>query len=102
MKNKLEAFAKKVEDETIEKLKADGLGCDVNIANARTSIKPGKKYTKVDIGGSGRYMVDAEGQIWGIKAYGVIHHGHYYGTLDTIQDYYWGHYQGHKKQVVTV
>jgi hypothetical protein len=100
MQAKLEAFAKLVEDETIERLKADDLGCDANIANARTKIKPGKKYTKVDIGESGRYMVDTDGQIWWIKTYGVINRGHYFGTLDTIHDYYWGHYQAHKKQAV--
>ena len=47
------------------------------------SIKPGRKYTKVDIGTSGKYMVENETQkIYGIKAYGVIHRGHYFGTLD--------------------
>ena len=45
-------------------------------------IKPGRKYTKVDIGNSGRYMIEnATGKIFGIKGYGVIHRGHYYGTL---------------------
>lgn len=63
-------------------------------------VTPGKKYTKVDFGGSGKYMVVHEtGQIFGIKAYGVIHKGHYYGTLDTIHDYYWGGYHGVKCEV---
>lgn len=57
---------------------------------------PGKKYTKIDVclpQQSGRYMVEIEtGKIYGIKAYGVINRLHQYGTLDTIDDYYWGDY----------
>ena len=53
---------------------------------------------KVDVGNSGKYMVDAEGNIFGIKAYGVIHRGHSYGTLDTIEDYNWGGYVGYKRK----
>ncbi len=61
------------------------------------TIKPGKKYTKVDIGTSGRFMVVIEtGEIFGIKAYGVIHRGHAYGTLATINDWQWGGYHAHK------
>ena len=52
----------------------------------------GKKYTKVDVGRSGKFMVDAEGNIFGIKGYCVIHRGKKYGTLDTIAKYFWGHY----------
>ena len=56
-------------------------------------VKPGKKYTKIDVGDSGKYMVDnATGEIFGIKAYGVIHRGHRYGTLDTIDQFAWGDY----------
>ena len=57
------------------------------------SIKPGKKYTWVEVGTSGKYMVVNEtGEIFGIKAYSVIPRGHAYGTLDTINDWYWGGY----------
>ena len=50
--------------------------------NHTVRILPAKKYTKVDIGTSGRFMVVNEtGEIYGIKAYGVIHRGHFYGTL---------------------
>jgi len=49
----------------------------------KVTVKPGVKYTKVDVGTSGRFMVvNATGEIYGIKAYGVIHRGHYFGTLD--------------------
>lgn len=51
----------------------------------------GKKYVRVDVGGSGAYMVDGD-KIFGIKAYGVIHRGHYYGTLDEIEGWNWGPY----------
>jgi len=46
------------------------------------SIKQGRKYDKVDVGSSGKYMVEkSTHQVYGIKAYGVIHRGHYFGTL---------------------
>jgi len=57
-------------------------------------IKMGRKYTNVDVGSSGKYMVElATGAIYGIKAYGVIHRGHSYGTLDTVADWNWGDYR---------
>ena len=56
-------------------------------------IRPGKVYTKIDIGGSGKLMVEhATGIVYGIKAYGKVHKGHAYGTLDTTSDWYWGEY----------
>lgn len=52
-----------------------------------------KKYTRVDVGDSGKYMVVNEtGEIYGIKGYGVIHRGHRYGTLDTVERFDWGGY----------
>lgn len=57
----------------------------------------GRKYARVDVGTSGRYMVElATGAIYGIKAYGVIHRGHHYGTLDTVADYDWRGAQARK------
>ena len=44
-------------------------------------------------------MIDADGQIFGIKAYGVIHKGHFYGTLDTIDLYDWSNYTAVKKNL---
>ena len=61
------------------------------------SVFPGKKYDKVDVGRSGKYMVDADGNIFGIKVYGVIHRGHRYGTLETTQDWNWGGYVAARK-----
>lgn len=59
----------------------------------------GAKYARVDFGGSGMYMVDlATGEIFGIKAYGVIHRGHRYGTLDTIEAWDWSGYKAQSVQ----
>lgn len=59
-------------------------------------VIPGKKYVKVDVGTSGKYMIEGE-IVFGIKAYGVIHRGHQYGTLDTINEWDWSGYVGVKK-----
>ena len=67
---------------------------------ARVVVKTsrGPKYTKVDVGTgpylTGKYMVvNDTGEIFGIvKAYGVIHRGHAYGTLDTIDQWDWSGY----------
>lgn len=97
----LDRFAQLLEKETLGRLHKDGINYPGYERNAKVTVKPGKKYYKVDVGTSGKYMVDHDGNIWGIKGYGVIHHGHHYGTLDTINDWYWGDYQAHKKVQVT-
>lgn len=85
---KIKAFAELVEREQAERFKEEYPRLDP----PKVHIRPGKKYTKVDVGGSGKYMVDADGNIFGIKAYGVIHKQKRYGTLDTINKYLWGWY----------
>ena len=92
MEKKLIQLAKLIETQSIETLIIKNLACQCNIDNCSAKIKYGKKYIKIDIGNSGRYMIDKEGKIFGIKAYGVIHKGNQYGNLDTINDYYWGEY----------
>ena len=93
--DKIEAFAKQLEIEQIARLHQNGLACDGNIRNAKTSVKKGSKYWKVDMGTSGKYMVEVEtGIIYGIKAYGQVHKGHAYGTLDTTGDWSWGDFHG--------
>ena len=90
---KLETFRQLVETQQIANRREQRLDCETNIRNCSVSFKPGKKYTKVNIGDSGRYMVEvATGNIFGIKGYGIIHRGHFYGTLDTINNYNWGNY----------
>lgn len=97
MKNKILAFAALVQTQSIQRLQEQHLDCLTNIANAHTRVIEGSKYTKVDIGTSGRYMVEnATGNIFGIKAYGQIHKGHFYGTVDTTADYFWGNYYPQK------
>lgn len=93
MIEKIERFAAVVQRESIAAKVAKGIDCDANIDNCRTKIKAGRKYTKVDIGGSGRYMVNMDtGTIYGIKAYGQVHRGKVYGTVDTIGYWNWGEY----------
>ena len=97
MEEKLKKLAALIEEQQVERLKKEGLTCEANIYHSKVKIIPGRKYTKVNVGDSGKYMVDQEGNIWGIKAYGQVHKGHYYGTLDTIWTYYWGGYAAVKK-----
>lgn len=98
MNDKLKAFAALVEQHTVARLKEQQLDCAANIAHAKTKVTICKKYTRVDVGASGRYIVENDTQrIFGIKAYGVIHRGHQYGTLDTINDWCWGGY--HAKRI---
>jgi len=66
------------------------LACDANITNSKVQIKRGRKYIKVDVGPSGKYMIDDAGDIYGTKAYGVIHKGYRFGNLNTINDWHWG------------
>jgi hypothetical protein len=93
MKEKIEAFANLLETEKVNRLILDGWLKERAMAYHKVKVIPGKKYTKVDIGTSGRYMVEnATGNIFGVKGYGVIHRGHFYGTVDTINDYDWSDY----------
>lgn len=102
---KLLALAEKLEAQQVEQLHARNVACEANIDNARTWIRIGNKYDKIDVGRSGKLMVVREtGEIFGIKAYGKINKGHAYGTLDTIEDWYWGHYypepmEKHEKRI---
>lgn len=58
----------------------------------------GRKYWNVNVGDSGKYMVDKEtGTIYGIKAYGVPHKGHVYGTLATVAEWNWSGYTAQQK-----
>ena len=95
---KLNQYAKLLEEQQISRLHQTDLACPTNLANSKVSIKAGKKYTNVDLGNSGKYMVvNDTGEIFGIKAYGVIHRGHAYGTLETTSEWFWGSYKPVKK-----
>ena len=78
----IEEFAKRVQEGEQASLRRANLACEANMANTITEIKPGRKWTKVNVGYSGKFMIDPEGRIYGIKGYGVPHLGHYFGTLD--------------------
>ena len=68
--------------------------------DSNTRIKMGRKYANVDVGQSGKYMVElSTGNIYGIKAYGVIHRGHQYGTLDTIYEWDWSDYTAIRRKL---
>jgi len=81
-----------------------GKGYHSQIAGECVEVHPGPKYTKIDRGprwGPGRtehnmsgYLMieNATGEIFGIKAYGVVHRGHYYGNLAHAREWYWGDY----------
>jgi hypothetical protein len=108
--SKLEAFRALVESDTRARYAADhardhanGIDYPLSVHEpqmiARTKI--GGKYAKVDVGMSGKYMVEMDtGRIFGIKGYGVIHRGHQYGTLETTADWNWGGYVAVKRAQV--
>lgn len=79
---KLLAFAVAIEMAELESLIRGKVDCEANRHGAKVKVVPGRKYTKVDVGSSGRYMVDPDGNIFGCKGYGVVHLGRPYGTLD--------------------
>lgn len=94
--NELAAFASLLQKEQETGLVSQGFTLALHKGNYEVAVKMGKKFARVDIGSSGRYMVDLEtGEIFGIKAYGVIHRGHRFGTLDTIHDWNWQGYTAH-------
>ncbi len=78
----VQEFAAEIERQSKMQLAKLKLDCKANLENCKTHIHEGRKWTRVDVGDSGRYMIDKEGRIYGIKAYGVPHLGHHYGTLD--------------------
>ena len=75
---------------------------DLAHSSSHVTITYRKKYVLVDVGRSGKYMIVLPGnpgafEIHGIKAYGVIHPKKIYGTLETINEWYWGGYVAVKK-----
>lgn len=107
---KIEAFRARFEADTRARYRADwerdqarGLDYPLSVHEPQMvcRVKIGRKYANVDVGTSGRYMVElATGNIYSIKAYGVIHRGHAYGNLDTIADWDWGGYTAFKRAQV--
>jgi len=93
---KLQAFADLLE-------KDQGIGLlrhhpDWSLPLPKVKIVPRRKYTLVDVDRSGKYMVENEsGRIFGIKGYGTIHRGHYYGTLDEVKQWDWSEFTAQRK-----
>ena len=88
-------FAALVEQQQRERMANEYPRIDLDAPGSyyKVAVHVGPKYTRVDWSGSGKYMVvNATGEIFGIKAYGVIHRGHAYGTLDTIHEWDWSDY----------
>lgn len=80
---RLDALLSLIEEIELKHLVERGLDCEANRDECKTRAIGGSKYTKVDIGRSGAYMIDnATGAIYGIKAYGVIKRGSQFGTLE--------------------
>jgi hypothetical protein len=75
-------LAQKIQEGEIAALRRANLACEANLNNAVARVKVGIKWDKIDVGYSGRYVVNKQGEIYGIKAYGVPHLGHSFGTLD--------------------
>lgn len=92
--NKLEKFTEKLEKEQAKEVKSrfPALNAEAVMRYSKVIVKPGRKYTKVDVGTSGKFMIDENENIFGIKGYGMINKKKQYGTLDTINEWCWGGY----------
>lgn len=90
----IEEFAARVRQDTAERLGRDYPAYSTSMLehDSRVSIHYGRKYARVDVGESGKYMIDQAGNIYGIKAYGVPHLGKRFGSLETVDIFYWGGY----------
>jgi hypothetical protein len=90
---KLARFAAVLHTAQLAGLAQMRVDCEANNEAVKTRVKLGRKYANVDIGSSGRYMVELEtGTIYGIKDYGTINRYHRFGTLDTIEAWDWSGY----------
>lgn len=97
--DKIQALCNLIEAQQRARLVADGMSRLLEGTHYTGKVKIGRKYANIDFGGSGKYMVElSTGNVYGIKAYGVIHRGHQYGTLDTIDAWDWSGYTAVSKQ----
>ena len=89
-------FANKIQEQQLARYQRECPDLDA-IYCCKVTVKEGVKYFRVDVGTSGKFMVDMEGNIFGIKAYGVINRKKQYGTLETTDQYDWSDYSPRKK-----
>ena len=93
----IQPFSDLLEADQLRGLIAAKCDCECNRNNVKVTVKMGRKFTRVDVGNSGRYMVDlATGEIFGVKAYGVVHRGHFFGTLGGIKNWDWSGYMARR------
>jgi hypothetical protein len=83
------AFAKDLEKKVINYYKTEYPNIYDNDKTGENSwkvrIKKGKKYTKIDIGSSGKFMYDiSDGHLYYIKGYGTIDRKKDFGDLKSI------------------
>lgn len=81
--------------ETVDRLHADNLACQANIDQAQARVaRDGRRFIAISIGTGMRYFID--------KRTGLIHPSaswkapnlkRSFGTLDTVDDFYWGNYE---------
>lgn len=103
IETKIAEFATALESAQLASLVRGNVNCEANQRNCKVTTHEGKKYWRVDVGSSGKYMVDkTTEEILFIKGYGVPHKGHRFGTLDTIAEWDWSHYMARKIGVQSV
>lgn len=98
LEQKLESLGALIEQEQAERVRRDYPKLFELGMTPKVKIVPGRRYTKIDVGDSGKYMVENETQqVFGIKGYGVIHRGYRFGTLDEMLLWDWSGYRAFKK-----
>ena len=91
----IDNFCTLLEQDTIRQLKADKLDCSANLANAQTKSTLGRTYAKILSGGSVRYFIRlTDGVIFASKGWNAPNLKRSFGTVYTMNDFYWGHYEG--------
>lgn len=94
----IEEFAELVQTQQKERLNEKYPGSR-QAQELTVQVIPGRRYTKVDIGWRGAFMVEnATGEIFGIRGYGQANRKHAYGTLDTTDQWYWGDFYPVRKE----
>lgn len=99
LRAKVEALASRIEQDVTDRFVATGYTPSVHFESSiRVHIHEGQKYIRVDVGTSGKFMVEIDGErIYGIKGYGVINRKKCFGSLDTVDQWFWGEYWPRRK-----
>lgn len=94
----LDNFCRRVTGDTWQYLKDSNLDCDANQRNAVANWKPGRTFAKIVNGSSTRYFVRmSDGMIFASATWKKYNPNRSFGTLDTIDDFFWGNYEGFAK-----